>query len=297
MIIQFTFLTLLLSLVASDCNTPIIVGTIAVNDGAGPTYIAQGGGTKSGGISVKGDALTVNHNEGAFLASTCSDSFAPDTFKQLYLLDKTLSFTVDLANVGCACNAAFYLVNMPAYSQDGQADPTKCGDYYCDANNVCGAWCPEMDIFEANNRAVQVTPHKCDAKQGKWYPHCDGGGCGINTYRNNPNALGYGSNFMINTQLPFNIAVSFITSNGELARINTMISQNGKQFGFSHDDGRCGGGYLSSLTDAFKTGMVVVFSYWGDSGSSMSWLDVPPCDASQNCDDNTFVTFSNIQIN
>jgi hypothetical protein len=30
-----------------------------------------------------------------------------------YLLDKTLSYTVDISQVGCACNAALYLVKMP----------------------------------------------------------------------------------------------------------------------------------------------------------------------------------------
>jgi len=296
MFLHFALLGLLLSLVAGDCNTPIIVGQVTVNDGAGPTYIAQTGGTKVGGIQINGDKVTVNHNTRSFLAGTCSNGFAPDTFKQLYLLDQTLSFTVDLANVGCGCNAAFYLVNMPAYAQNGQADPTKCGDYYCDANNVCGEWCPEMDIFEANNQAVQVTPHKCDPMQGKWYPHCDGGGCGINTFHNNPGALGTGANHIINTQNPFNVAISFITSNGELSRINTVFSQNGRQFSFSHDDGRCGGGYLSALTGAFKTGMVVAISYWGDLGNGMSWLDVPPCDINTNCNTATTVSFSNITI-
>ena len=53
--------------------------------------------------------------------------------------------TMDLSQVGCACNAALYLVSMGAPS----AAPTKCGDYYCDANDVCGVNCPEMDIQEA----------------------------------------------------------------------------------------------------------------------------------------------------
>jgi len=297
MIRFIALLGLLVSLVACDCNTGVIVGTISVNDGTtDPTYIAQTGGTKDGGIRINGNALTVNHNTRSYLASACSNAFAPDTFKQLHLLDRTLSFTVDLSNVGCGCNAALYLVNMPAYSQNGQANPTECGDFYCDANNVCGAWCPEMDIFEANNRALAVTPHKCDPEQGKWYPHCDGGGCSMNTHRLDPNSFGLGANFVINTQNPFTVAISFITSNKQLAKITTTLTQNGKRYSFSHDDARCGGGYLGSLTDAFNQGMVVAISYWGSTGSTMSWLDVPPCDVGENCNTATTVTFSNIAV-
>jgi len=212
------------------------------------------------------------------------------------LLDKTLSFTVDLSNVGCGCNAGFYLSSMPAYNQAGQPDPTKCGDYYCDANVVCGIYCPEMDIMEANNRALQVTPHKCDSPQGKYYPHCDGFGCGRNTYKMNPNSFGPGSNFSINTQKPFRVSVSFQTSGGNLNHITTVLSQDGSaRFTINHDDS-CGGGYLSSMTDAFKQGMVVIMSYWGTSGSVMSWLDIPPCNSNENCNENTQVIFSDIQV-
>jgi len=292
----YLFLIGLVTLVASDCNTATIVGSIQANVGGGDTFIAQTGGTKVGGIRINGNALTVEHDRRLYLAGTCANDFGPNIFKSLMLLDKTFSFTADLSQVGCGCNAALYLVAMPAYNQQNQPDPTKCGDYYCDANNVCGVYCPEMDIFEANNRALAVTPHRCSAPQGKYYPSCDRGGCGLNTYRMNNQAYGPGGNFIINTQSPFRVSMSFTTSGGSLNNITTVLSQNGKTYRFMHGDSNCGGGYLESLTDAFKQGFVVAISYWGDLGSGMSWLDVPPCNANQNCNTDTTVTFSDIAV-
>jgi len=286
-----------ISLAFPQCHTDIAVGQITVEDNAGPTYIIQTGGTSMGGMSVSGSALTVKHSYRGYFAKTCVNAFEPTVFKSYNFLDGSITFTADLSQVGCACNAALYLVAMPAYNSNQQPDPTKCGDYYCDANDVCGLWCPEMDLFEANNRAMQVTPHKCDTPQGKFYPHCDGGGCGINTYKTNPNGYGYGTQYTINTQLPFVVSISFITSNNVLSEIHTVISQNGKTFDFSHNDARCGNGYLASMTNAFKGGMLPTFSYWGSTAATMSWLDIPPCTNNDNCNTGTTVTFSNIKVN
>lgn len=43
--------------------------------------------------------------------------------------------------------------------------------------------------------------------------------------------------------------------------------------------------------------MVIIASYWGGSGSGMSWLDSPPCDASVNCNVNGgAASFSNLVL-
>ena len=45
-------------------------------------------------------------------------------YEKLFLLGRSLSFTVDLSEVGCGCNAAVYLVQM--------TKPSRTGSTYCD---------------------------------------------------------------------------------------------------------------------------------------------------------------------
>lgn len=112
-------------------------------------------------IDVSGNSVTLRHNARAYLATNASDNFDPNNYHQFVLKDKTLSFDVTLADISCSCNAALYTVSMPGYNWSGQPDPSSGGDYYCDANQVGGVWCWEMDIMEANKYVVQTTPHKC----------------------------------------------------------------------------------------------------------------------------------------
>lgn len=144
-------------------------------------------------------------------------------------------FDVDLSGVGCGCNAAFYLTQMPA------GEPTRCGDYYCDANNVCGALCTEIDLMEANNHAFQATMHKC------WNGGCDGGGCGANTRHDSSNPYGPGGQHKINTQSKFTVKTVFGASGGKLVNVTTILEQNGNSYMMRHDDGRCGGGYMEAI--------------------------------------------------
>jgi hypothetical protein len=61
-------------------------------------------------------------------------------------------YTVDVSSVGCACNAALYLVAMPSR---GQGDSSG----YCDIQSVGGRTCTEIDVLEGNKKAVQTTLH------------------------------------------------------------------------------------------------------------------------------------------
>ena len=121
-----------------------------------------------------GDTMDIPHGGRSYLAT--SDALGPDNFYAVNLLGGAIDYDVDLSKSGCSCNAALYLILMPAKDKNG--NPEKgFGDYYCDANMVGGHWCPEFDIMEANTYAWHTTPHKCDPPTDKGhYTNCDRGG-------------------------------------------------------------------------------------------------------------------------
>ncbi len=94
--------------------------------------------------------------------------------------------------VGCNCNGALYLVSMPAYNSGQQPNPGKDGSYYCDANQVGGTYCPEMDVMEANKYAMASTAHTCNYIAPHYYSYCDRGGCGTNVLNQHGNEFGPG---------------------------------------------------------------------------------------------------------
>jgi len=149
--------------------------------------------------------------------------------------------------------------------------------------------------MEANNRAFQTTPHKCNAPSGNYYPYCDGGGCGQNVIRINSGAYGPGSG-TINTNNQFSVNINFgLNGNGQLSDVTTTLSQDGRSFKLTHGASNCGSGYLESMTDAFKSGMTLYYSYWGSDPNTMSWLDIPPCDYSTSCNGGQ-ATISNVVL-
>eukprot|EP00051_Salpingoeca_urceolata_P001217 m.39400 g.39400 ORF g.39400 m.39400 type:complete len:364 (-) comp11268_c0_seq1:127-1218(-) len=274
------------------CKTQVVAGALNVSIDGKPTmlYVAQSGNATSS-VKPSGTSLAIEYNARMYFVDRCIETFDPDAFYKFQLLGKTLSYTVDLTGIHCGCVAAFYLVKMPAYSSSQKPDKTKCDDYYCDANNVCGVFCPEMDIMEANTAAMAVTPHKCDAPSGLHYNNCDRGGCGKNT-KTMDNVYGPGTSFTVDTTKSFRLAVSF-QGTAELENIVTTVSQGSASFQIDHAS--CGS-YLGKLTDAFKAGMTVAISSWGGQGSQVSWLDVPPCPTSTNCAGTGTLTFSNITV-
>jgi hypothetical protein len=112
--------------------------TITENGVTKTTFIAESGG-KSGLITSSGDQFIIKHGARGYFTDINSDFQGNKSyFHQFYLLGKTISFDVDLSGIACGCNAALYLISMPAVTSAGESDPTTCGDYYCDANYVCG---------------------------------------------------------------------------------------------------------------------------------------------------------------
>ena len=277
-------------------KSTITIGQIDYNYGSSQAFVTQSGGV--GEVSVSGSSVKFNSNSGAFFTNSSRESYSPDMFLLFNLLGKKFKFTIDLHEAGCGCNAALYFTSMPAYNSNQQVDPTKCGNYYCDANSVCGIYCPELDVIEANNKGIQITPHKCAEPTGKYYNWCDGRGCGQNVQKSNPSLYGWGSDYLINTQKPFDVEMSLKAVNGQLSSIETVLKQEGRSHTIIHSDSNCGAGYLSDITKPLNYGMVLIFSYWGDasSGNDMTWLDSPPCDGTIGCNQGSQVIFSNIAV-
>ena len=96
-------------------------------------------------VQVKLEPLETNKptRNGArvYLAAVCDEaSHAPEHYASVPLLGRTLSVTVDISAAKCGCNVAFYLSYLRGSPSEGQCD----GDYYCDANEVCGLRCAEI---------------------------------------------------------------------------------------------------------------------------------------------------------
>merc|ERR1719510_2756522 len=132
-----------------------------------------------------------------------------------------MRYTTDMSGGGCGCNVALYLVSMKQNPK-----PSGCEDYYCDANNVCGESCAEIDIQEANQHAWHSTLHTSQDHGGV------GGGYGGGDSWNGPRDFGAQEyapgGRCIDTTKPFQVAVSFPTdAGGALTGMNVELSQDG----------------------------------------------------------------------
>lgn len=78
-----------------------------------------------------------------YMADKCVEGrFDQTRYTAIKLLGKTISVTVDLSAAWCGCNAAFYIGSL---AQNTHHRGICGGDYYCDANDVCGVRCAEID--------------------------------------------------------------------------------------------------------------------------------------------------------
>lgn len=261
-----------------QCIRGITKGVLNMQGVSGGAYAAGYGG------NVSSDALTLEHNAGFSILSECVDSWTPESFNRLAFAGKTFSFRVDLSRVGCACNLALYLIATPGLDEFGVPNPGQDGDFYCDANEVGGQWCPEVDIMEANTHAFQATPHICDPPNEKGhYANCDRGGCGLNT-RDMPGSYGPGASFTIDTTKEFEVHTSFPMEDGVVMAQRTVLQQGERQLSLDNNDCRDS---LAGLTEVLSAGMVLRITYWGDSAETMAWMDQPPCGEEVCSGDNT----------
>jgi hypothetical protein len=220
---------------------------------------------------MHGTDLQMASASGTYLLET--PYMDPYSFFTPNLLGATVEFDVDLSARNCGCVAAFYLVKMPGRHEDGSLWNTD-GSYYCDANQVGGNFCPEMDIMEANQWAFQTTPHSCDAPTSNgFYYSCDKGGiCGRNFKNLDYNVYGPGSQFQINTLEWFHVRIEFgNNSDDEYQWFTTTLYQNGNS---AQITGNCDSN--RALTEDLRQGMTFAITNWS---TYDNWLWGDKCQA------------------
>merc|ERR1719369_715765 len=235
-------------------------------------------------IEVLDNGFTLNGPSRLYLGSSADESFTADSFWQVPLMGKYFSYTVDLSNVECGCNAGNYFVNMPGNPNNGGPG----GDFYCDANMGNSMWCPEYDTMEANKYAIASTLHTCSQNANGNWESCDRGGCQVNSYNVDPDLMCPEERCTINTNNPFKV-----THFQNADQATTTLEQDGKTGSFTV----CNQGeYVADMAPSFS-GMVFNVALWAGGGIDMSWLDgMTGCDESA-CNINTSsVTFTDFKL-
>jgi len=238
------------------------VGTGAIIDTASVNYAGNGIVAIPGGVKMTG---AVGDNRFYIVNEKGT------AHEQFFLKNRAISFVIDLSNVACGYNAAFYFTHMPANAP--------IGTEYCDAQNTC----TEFDIIESNIAATMTTTHSCDLITGK----CDPWGCGMGTLADVNVAPG---SSVIDTTKPFTMKTYFYTIDNTDAGLLSKVAQSFSQGFKMHwlnatlTDAGCEAsvgsdpywnttGKFPSMSDALGKGMTAAFSLWGSGGNGMSWLD------------------------
>jgi len=141
---------------------------------------------------------------------------------------------------------------------------------------------------------MATTPHNCKEPSGEFISQCDGAGCGTNIFSVDPKAMCPDASCKIDTSKKFRFHQHFNAdkTHEKVASIHNKLVQGDSVFKF---DSCADEEYLATMTDTFKKGMVMTFSLWGGSKSSMDWLDgMTGCTG--DCDITSTVKYSNIKI-
>merc|ERR1719468_793878 len=228
-------------------------------------------------VDVEGNKIMANMKGRSYFADTCmAGKYNHTDYVALPLLGRVMTFTVDLSNVGCGCNAAFYLTNLHQNSE-----LSDCEDYYCDANSVCGVPCPEIDIMESNYYAWHSTVHTEDDRNGKAAGYGGGGADWSGPRDFDETKYGPGAS-CIDTNSPFQVASGFpVNGMGTLSAMVITLYQEGKLCNLTltidgydgnqtiHGEGSGQG--MPLLTEALRQGMTPIVSFW--EADDMLWLD------------------------
>jgi len=115
----------------------------------------------------------------------------------------------------------------------------------------------------------------------------------MNVTNKNPKALCPTDECDINTSKPFRHYQHFEAQGDKVVAIHNKFVQGSKVYKFESCNDEA---YIESMTDAFKSGMVMTFSLWGEDHQMMNWLDGGSgCTGA--CNKQTAqVTFSNIKF-
>ena len=251
--------------------------------GAVPGEPHAGWVAEAGGISVHDGAVRVKGNTRAYLARDYrGESFTGKQYVRLDMSSAPLTFTADLSNVPCGCLACVYLVAM--------ADPAPTGyqghlSKYCDmAENVSpgfdGGVCYELDLFEANNNAMQAAIHTELGGGNVGSGQCDRNGCFSRV--GGPNVPGwmqprYGRGGTIDSRKPFDVKAA-VDSAGALTVSLTQGRASMESFNSRIAGNPMGKGVPYSALQATKAAMgklALVASLW--TSPDLSWLDGPGC--------------------
>jgi cellulose 1,4-beta-cellobiosidase len=180
--------------------------------------IAQSEWPGTYGVTVNGNSATLKFvTKHQFGTNIGSRTFILDSSKKNYrmfsLLNKEITFDVDVSQLPCGLNGALYLVEMDKDGGLSEFATNECGAEfgtgYCDAQCPhdmkwingeanCDDWqpsdndvnsgagkygicCPEMDLWEANSQATAYTSHPCTMTG---YHRCESEiECGDDTHR------------------------------------------------------------------------------------------------------------------
>uniref|UniRef100_A0A7S2E5V8 cellulose 1,4-beta-cellobiosidase (non-reducing end) n=1 Tax=Haptolina brevifila TaxID=156173 RepID=A0A7S2E5V8_9EUKA len=221
----------------------------------------------------------------AYLADTCDEGrYDHSAYAAWDLLGRSLSFTVDLSSADCGCVAAFYLVGMNQNTNPGYCN----GDYYCDAAQVCGFGCVEIDLMEANRRGLTATAHVESDKAGVGKGLGGSSGGAFTSLQYGPGGR------VVDTRQQFRVRAYFAADEREqLSNIEITISQDAsskEQLKFSVADAS----YLKRLTPAVRSGLTPTMSYW--SAWDTGFMDAGPCPKDDQDSCGRTVTFSDLAV-
>nr|CAH0101933.1 unnamed protein product [Daphnia galeata] len=218
-------------------------------------------------------------------------------YQMVYLLNRELSFDVDLSTVGCGFDASLFFVAME--EDGGMASNGYTGPVYgtggCDAQlPVPGKpSCYELDIIESNSLTTMMVTHTCNGTNS-----CEPSGCAYLPYAlGKKKFYGRGPSYCVDTTKPFTIVTRFVsddgTDTGNLKEIQRFYKQNGRTISNptvsgnfnSISDAYCAyynlnnlGGISSSMSYGLKKGMVLTMGMAGytDNPDAWGWLDKEP---------------------